>query len=724
MAIRQRLRIERGVSYVALVLSMMPVGAGTQASTAGSEFPDRVEIRRTNYGVPHILAQDLGAMGYALAWVQLEDYGARVALGLLRGRGEMGLWFGRDSMESDFRARRGYRIAVERYAELDRETRDVYEGFAAGVNRYIELNAGDFPAGFAPRFTGYDVAARDVRIVSAGAGQRFLQTLAGPRRAALPGAASSPAGARDDEIEEGSNAWAFAPGRTRSGRAILVRNPHLNWDAGYYEAHVNVPGVIEYYGDFRIGGPFTVIGGFNRYLGWATTNNDPDNDEVYALEADPTRPDHYFFDGTSIPLQREEVTVTFRNGAALSTETREFWRTPLGPVIHRDNGRVYVVRVFGEGDNRAGMQFLRMMRATSLSEWKDAMRMRARETSNFTYADRAGNVLYVWNGIVPELPHASGGDSAAVPARRTSDVFTRLIPWDSLPQLLNPPGGYVRNENDAPYHTNLRAILDRSRYPANMPAPSLRLRSQHSLELIDNSRRMSLEEVMALKNSYRMLLADRVKDDLLAAARRQSTEGSIAEAIAVLGRWDNTVAPESRGGVLFSIWWQRYVEGAIPDSMFAEPWSLDQPVLTPRGLRDHARAAAALGWAAEETKRRHGAIDVSWGEVHRVRVGGFDEPVGGCSGALGCFRVLNFRNEPDGRRAASGGDGWVIGVEFTDVPRAYSVLAYGQSNREGHPHNGDQGKMFARGEFKRIAFTEAEIESQVIRRYRPGVSER
>ena len=78
------------------------------------ELASRVEIRRTSYGVPHITADDLKAAAYALAWVQLEDHGPRVAIGLVRARGEMGLWFGRDSMESDFRAQRSYAIAVEK----------------------------------------------------------------------------------------------------------------------------------------------------------------------------------------------------------------------------------------------------------------------------------------------------------------------------------------------------------------------------------------------------------------------------------------------------------------------------------------------------------------------------------------------------------------------------------------------------------------------------------
>jgi acyl-homoserine-lactone acylase len=713
-------------SFSARTLGALLLAAAWAARASGQQPPGGapdlsrdVEVRRTAHGVPHIKAKDLRGAAYALAYVQLEDHGARVAVGLLRARGEMGRWFGRDSVEGDFYAQRGYAIAVRRYPELDQATRDVYEGFAAGVNRYVELHPGEFPAGFAPRFTGYDVAARDVSVATPEGARRFLERVRPDSgRAPRPDAGE---GGAVDPIEEGSNAWAFAPSRTKSGRAILMRNPHLAWSAGYYEAHVTVPGVLDFYGDFRVGGPFGVIGGFNRYLGWSTTNNAPDLDELYALAVDPARADHYLFEGASLPLERELVTVTMRNGPGLSTETRELWRTPLGPVVHRDSGKVYVLRAASDGEHRAGEQFLRMMRARSLAGFKEAMRMRARVNSNFTYADRAGNVYYVWNASIPALPHASGGDTAAVPASRTADVWTRYVPFDSLPQLLNPRGGYVRNENDAPYHTNLHQVLDRRRYPANFPEPSLRLRSQLSLALVDTRRKLSLEDVVALKHSYRMLLADRVKGELAAAVRASSPAPRVAEALAVLERWENTSAPASRGGVLFDAWWSRYAEGAPPDSMFAEPWSAAAPTSTPRGLRDRARAAQAFAWAVDDVTRRYGRADVAWGDVHRVRIGAVDVPVGGCRGVLGCFRVLNFRTDPDGRRSVVGGDGWVLAVEFgRRVPRAYSVLAYGESARPDSPFHGDQAEMFARGEMKRVAFTERDVEAATVRRYHPG----
>ncbi len=710
--------MNRLVTLASLVAAatLQDAGMGSPTQARPPEFWREVEVVRTAHGVPHIRAANLAAGGYALAWLQLEDYGPTTAMNVLYASGRAATVWGHDSIETDFIFRRARARAIESYPLLDRETRELYDGFAAGVNRYITLHPDEYPARMPANFTGYDVATLDVGRASMASVRRFLSHLAGTAGSSSRGDDDA---AADDDV--GSNAWALAPSRTKSGKAILLRNPHLSWSAGYYEAHLTVPGVVDFYGDFRIGGPFAVIGGFNRWLGWATTNNAQQRDEVYALDADTGAVDHYWLDGASLPLGHETVTVEFANGAALASESREFWSTALGPVIHRGNGKVYVLRTAGEGDFRAGEQFLRMMRATSLAEWKDAMRMRARVTSNFTYADRAGNIFYLWNAALPLLPHRSGGDTVAIPVHRTSDAWTRLVPFDSLPQVLNPPGGYVHNENSSPHFTNVGAPVDTGNAYPNFEPPSLSLRSQLSLQLIGGRGRLSLEDVVRLKHSYRMLLADRVKGDLVAAVRGASPAGDTAAALGLVARWDNTAAPASRGSVLFETWWQRYATG-FPDSLrFAKTWSAADPFETPRGLADPARAVDAFGWAVAETARRHGSWDVPWGDVHRVRRGDVDVPVGGCAGTLGCFRVLTFaRDSVDGKLVANGGDGWVLAVEFGDVPRAYSVLAYGESARPESPWHADQAAMFARGELKPVAFTAADVDRQAVLRYRPG----
>jgi len=720
-----------GPSLPVIGLVLILIAASFAQSTKSSpqrELWRHVEIIRTDHGVPHIRAENLRAAGYALAWLQCEDYGRATPMDLLEASGRAASVGGYDGIESDFYTLFYRQKTIENYGKLSKDVRDVYEGFAAGVNRYIELHRDEFPARMPADFTGQDVLATEISPPNPRKIRNFLNRLNPPAATMQPG--PTPGSEEEGDTpdpDEGSNAWAFAPSRTKSGKAILLRNPHLQWTAGYYEAQMSVPGKLDFYGDFRIGGPFAVVGGFNKDLGWSTTNNSEDLDEFYALEADPKVPDRYLFDGASVPLKRDLITATFRNGDGSGTETREFWSTPLGPVIHRANGKIYVLKFAGDGEYRNGEQFLRMMHARSLNEWKDAMKMRARVTSNFTYADRAGNIFFLWNASLPQLPYQPGDDLVARPASKTSDVWTKYVPFESLPQVLNPKGGYIHNENNSPHFTNVANGYDvKNAYP-NFEEPELSLRAQLALQLVSGSEKLSLEDVIRLKHNYRMLTADRVKADLVAAVKATNPTGDVAAGIALLERWDNTASPDSRGSTLFEEWWATYSGLRRPERQiypnekrFARVWSASDPFNTPSGLADLPRAVESFMQAVAETKRRYGSIDVTWGDVHRVRRGKVDVPVGGCGNDLGCFRVLGYTRDPDGKLAANAGDGWILGIEFGDTPRAVSVLAYGESRRADSPWFSDQAEMFARGEVKKVAFTESDINAQLVTRYRPG----
>ena len=119
---------------VSLSIGIAPVNAQDGFDPA---LPRQVEVIRTAYGVPHIYADNLRALGYALGHLQVEDYGERVPRGLLRARGELAVREGWSALDSDFASRSSYARAVETYERLHQDTRAVYEGFASGVNRYM-----------------------------------------------------------------------------------------------------------------------------------------------------------------------------------------------------------------------------------------------------------------------------------------------------------------------------------------------------------------------------------------------------------------------------------------------------------------------------------------------------------------------------------------------------------------------------------------------------------
>ena len=718
------------IAAIALALTALhtlgPSPTAPQAPDTAAALVRRIEIHRTDYGVPHILADDLKAMGFGLGYVQSEDYSASIAVAMMASRGTLSRHLGAEEIDADFAARETHARAVETFHQLDPRAQQVYLGFAEGVNHYIRLHPDEYPPWVEPDFNGVDALARDVQTWSRADAARFVARL---RAGEAERGADGPGREPDTFLLDGSNAWAFHGSRTESGRAILLRNPHLRWDGDhdllerpsgltYYEAHVRVPGVIDFYGDFRIGTAFGIIGGFNAHLGWATTNNYPTLSQIYRLDAHPTLEEHAVLDGRPLPLARHDAVVDYRTAdGGTEVEMRTSWRTQYGPVIHRTDEHIYVLKDPRDGESRRGEQFLRMMIAASLDEWLEVMRMRAHPTSNFTYADRDGNIAHYYNARLPRLPHPVTGDTAAH-AVSAGDMWSELVPWEDLPLYLNPPGGYVQQANDPPDYTNLNVPLDRDTVPPNLPEPRLRLRSQLSLDLAAGSGRLSVEDVVRLKHSPRMLMAERVMDDLLATGA--GDDSASRDAFEVLEAWDRTVAADSRGGVLFERWAGEYF-GSGPDSLrWRQPWDPERPAETPFGVGDPAGSREALAAAVASLGRDGIALDAPWGEVHRVVRGDVDVPVSGCPPTLGCFRTLSFETMKDGRQAANRGDAWVLLVEFGDVPKAHAVLSYGQTARIGSPHYADQAAMFARGEMKRVAWTQEDIRRTTIRRYRPG----
>ena len=132
----------------------------------------------------------------------------------------------------------------------------------------------------------------------------------------------------------------------------------------------------------------------------------------------------------------------------------------------------------------------------------------------------------------------------------------------------------------------------------------------------------------------------------------------------------------------------------------------------------------------KEIKEKYGSLAVPWGSIYRLRRGALDVPISGyfCEyrgfksapiGDFGAFRVVRYEQAKDGKYVANGGDSYVLAVEFTSPPTAYSVVAYSQSDNPSSPHHTDQSALFAQGKWKRIAFTEDEIAKNLESSYQP-----
>ena len=453
---------------------------------ADKPLADRVVIRRDTFGVPHIVAETEAAAGFGFGYAQAEDHAAEMARRFMAARGDAAKHLGARFLENDMAAKRVDSIGRSRRAlhTLDPTFREVLEGFAAGFNLFVRQHrdalppwVGDITAADALALTHASFAA-DVASPSLvhALQQKYPDGVAAPPAGrsleplALPvtddPAAAEPGRASDD----GSNALALSGRRTTSGAAILLGNPHLRWGALYWEAHVKVPGRLDFYGSTLAGFPW-LRAGFNARLGYVQTDNASDNKDVFALPLDPARPDHYLFEGRSLALTRVDVAADVRqDDGTTKTERRTYWRSHLGPVVHRTARTAFALRSTGADAWKTFEGFWRLSHARSLREYMSVMSTRFSPESNYTYADADGNISYLWNSRIPKRVQDGTDYSLDVPGG-TGKVRVGTAPPDEGLAAVAESSGRVRPEREQPAVVRVDAAEARSgALPLVLPA--------------------------------------------------------------------------------------------------------------------------------------------------------------------------------------------------------------------------------------------------------------
>lgn len=695
--------MNKTLSCVAIALIAV---CGINTTVAAKDLSEQVVIRRDEFGVPHILADTEEAAVYGYGYAQAEDHVLTFARLMLQARSEEARYFGKRYVESDFRIKqfKMYEGAVVGYAKTSPSFRRILDGYASGYNRYVEKHRSELPDWVKP-IDAVDIIAHGRRMIIMEFYMRDIGRVIGTIKNTQP--------------QPGSNMWAIGKERSESGNGLLLGNPHLPWVGGYlfYEAQMTVPGKLNFHGAGFLGFP-TVALGFNDTLGWSHTVNPNDPNDIYELTLDPENPEAYIYDGASIPMKMQSVTIEVLTDDGVVTETRDFFSSHFGPVLAFRDGKAYAAKSASADEYRFFEQWFLMSKAHTLAEFRNVLDMQALPMFNIGYADVEGNCFYLCNGRFPKRPAGDYDWAGIVPGDTPDTEWNHILPVAKLPSLLNPPGGYIQNSNSAPWYTNLSAILDRRDYPPEIFPNENSLRTQLGLEMIEADDSLTLEEIKNYKFNEKLLLADRVKESLILAVRGTTADGvDLDRAAEVLESWDNTVSVESRGSTLFVEFWKRYYGKADP--VYATPWSETKPASTPYGIGDPKIARESLAYAIERVEKRYGEIDVAWGDVHRLRRGDVDVPIGGLTTEYGAFRVIQYRSDKDGKQVPVFGDSFVFAVEFTTPPTAYSVLAYSQSENPDSPHYADQTALFASGQWKKIHFTEDDLADHIERSYHP-----
>ncbi len=710
-----RERIVIFVLFLAAIMAITPITIFAQDEVNVKD----PEILWDEWGVPHIYASQPSDLFYAFGWSQMKSHGNLILQLYGEARGRAAEYWGEDHLKSDqFVHTMGVPSRSENWYEmLPADSKEILDAFVSGMNAYVGANS--------------EMIVDSVKVVLP---IKPADVLSHVQKAIhLTFMVRDPQKIVDDWKDEiGSNGWALAPSKSASKNSMLLINPHLPWDGlfKWYETHLNIDD-FNAYGAALVGTPILGVG-FNNHLGWTHTSNTIDNVDHYELTlADGG----YVWDGAIKPFEHEQkiLKVKRRNGS-LKEQPFTITRSIHGPVLSQKGNKALAIRVAGFDQPDLVGQYWEMIQAQNLEQFQDAMRKLQLPYFNVIYADRAGHIMYLFNGQVPKRPKDVGDWdfwSGLIPGDNSGTLWTETHTYEELPRIIDPSSGWVQNANDAPWTATFPQELNPDAYPSYISPREMGLRPQRSVQMLMEDDSITYDELIAYKHSTQMLMADRVLDDFFAyvdgtdliGSNGNVTNGSngnharrfnrrVTEAINVLRSWDRKADNDSRGAILF-YQWIKETRGDI----FAIPWDEKNPLTTPDGLKNPEDAIEALETAAKKIKFFLGSLDMSWGEVNKVQVGDLEFPSNGAEGHYGVFRVAWHQDvDSDKKYELIGGDSFYGVVEFSDPLKAKVLLPYGNSTQPDSPHRGDQLELYSNKQMRDVWYTLDEVEQHVSER--------
>lgn len=464
-----------------LALALLTSCGGDSDPYAVTVGPYDATIKRTAYGVPHIVADDVPSVMYGTGYAFAQDHVCTLADLIVKVNSERSLYFGRGQDDANFqsdvvwKALRVVRDAEELWFDVPKDVQDALVAYAAGYNRYLsDVGPSGLPtpcrdAEWVRPITHIDLLAHYLHLGQMGSGfymHDFIATAAPPydpnaRRRARPleelGAALHP--------DWGSNGMALGSEMSASGGGLVVSNTHFEAEGErrWYELHQTVPGELDVYGIALMGVPLVNVG-MNEHVAWTHTVSTTPRFILYQLQLEPGDPTRYLYDGSYRPMEREDVVIAVRNDdGTLEQVTHSLYRSHYGPMLDAPligwSGQVaFTYRDVNVGNINMIPTWWAMNRATDIDELEAAQSNAGIPWVHTMAADSTGQAYYADSAAAPDL------------SAETEAAYREYVGQNFLAAQFQAQGAYVFDGSDPTFEwndseENPTGAMDTSRHP-------------------------------------------------------------------------------------------------------------------------------------------------------------------------------------------------------------------------------------------------------------------
>jgi penicillin amidase len=721
----------------------------TEDDTSSNKLAEQVIVHRDEWGVAHLFGETDESTLFGAGYAQAEDYFWQLEDTTIQALGRYAEIRGKEGLKTDLLAR-SFELAKRSkkdFARLPPESQKLLQAFAAGVNHLLAVEPTVKPR-LLQRFEAWHVLAIDrylmLTMTYGGSGVRKPRpqdARLSVRDQTIPSYSwdwLDPPNQFESNVREaiGSNSWAIAPQKTKSGEAMLFINPHQPWYGigQFYEMHLHSKETLRFSGACFFGNPIPVLG-HNEYLGWAYTVNQPDVADSWKIEfSHPTDPLKYRFGDVYREAEEWQESISILEKNVVETKTVTFRKTESGPVMSYNGKQAVVAKVARLFDVGRLDQAVEMVRATNFKEWKKAFSRCAIPMFNVTYADRDGNIFYAYNGAVP-IRDERFDWSRTVDGSNPATQWKGIHPFDDLPQVLNPESGYVQNCNCSPYLTTDSGNPQRDDFPKYMVRDwdIDKRRSKLARELLSNANEVDFDWYQQLCFDTTLYWPKIEKANwqrqfkLLKQAEPQLAS-KLEPYLDALVNWDGKADKNSKVALLCISWYEELYGTSQSERIKSEYQGNPKKQLM------------ALGRVAKRLEQLHGDWRLPWGEAHRLQRTAYSadtmeagvsllpfaasQPCAGAPGPMGV--VFTIYSTPSvqllrPQRFAVVGCSYMSAIAFgKDKVRAVSLVPFGTSGSPRSPHFRDQADLLSNQKFKQAWFYEKDVLKAARQSYHPG----
>lgn len=524
---------------------------------------------------------------------------------------------------------------------------------------------------------------------------------------------------------EGSNAWAIAGSRTRSGLPLLAGDPHISFavPAVWYEAELSAPG-FNLYGYFQALNPFAMLG-HNRDFGWSLTMFQNDDVDLIAERTNPANAEHVMVDGKWRPLEKTEQKIAVKGEAPVTLTLR---RSPHGPIVNDVLGAtasttpIAMWWAFLETENPILEGFYQLNRADTLGKMREAVAKVQAPGLNFVWANARGDIGWWAAAKLPIRPDGVNPtfilDGASAQANKLG-----FYPFSVNPQQENPASGYIVSANFQP--------------PATVPVPGYYNLPDRGRQL---DRRLADPDIKWDTRNSQSLQLDTSNDygprtlaPLLSTLRAVAQGDEEKELVEQLAAWRGDYPLDSISATLFNqflyelafaalhdelgdTWFPvlistRAIDAALP-RLAADPQS---PWWNLRGGNERTERTAIVRMAWQKSlvhlRDTFGKDPASWqwGKAHTLT---HNHPLGAKKPLnllfnVGPFAAPGTHEVPNNLSAKIGPAPWPVTygpstrrlIDFADASQALTSNPVGQSGVLFDTHYADQAEDYINGRY-------------------------